>query len=104
MRRITAFAIAGAVAVAAAAAAMVYLLPGPLPQQTGAPAPDATTQVINQGEYLARAGDCVACHTVRNGKRFGGGRAMPTAFGNVYGAKSTRDVESGSGPWSAEVL
>jgi mono/diheme cytochrome c family protein len=24
---------------------------------------DATTQVINRGEYLARAGDCIACHT-----------------------------------------
>jgi len=26
--------------------------------------------LIKQGEYLSRAGDCVACHTAKNGKPF----------------------------------
>jgi mono/diheme cytochrome c family protein len=29
--------------------------------------------VIAKGEYLARAGDCIACHTAREGKIFAGG-------------------------------
>ena len=43
----------------------MLLRPGALPQATArrAVATNATTQVINRGEYLARAGDCVACHT-----------------------------------------
>lgn len=28
----------------------------------------ADTDLIKQGEYLARAGDCVACHTAKGGK------------------------------------
>ena len=35
-----------------------------------AAAPDPT--LVRQGEYLARAGDCVACHTARDGKPFAG--------------------------------
>ena len=34
--------------------------------------------LIKQGEYLARAGDCVACHTAKGGKPFAGGLAMET--------------------------
>ena len=28
--------------------------------------------LIAKGEYLARAGDCIACHTAREGKTFAG--------------------------------
>ena len=28
--------------------------------------------LIAKGEYLARAGDCIACHTAREGKAFAG--------------------------------
>ncbi|MEO8627963.1 MAG: cytochrome c, partial [Betaproteobacteria bacterium] len=47
-------------------------------------APGTTTDIIKKGEYLARAGDCVACHTIPGGKQFAGRRAMPTPFGNLY--------------------
>ena len=63
---------------------------------------NATTQVINQGEYLARAGDCVACHTAPGGKPFAGGRAMPTPFGNLYVPNITPDDETGIGQWTAD--
>ena len=33
---------------------------------------------IEDGRYLARAGDCAACHTADGGKLFAGGRAVPT--------------------------
>ena len=48
------------------------------------PATSATTQFLDRGEYLARAGDCVACHTAPDGREFAGGRAMATPFGNLY--------------------
>jgi hypothetical protein len=82
-------------------------LPAPEPTKAGAPAPSpatlsATTKLINRGEYLARAGDCVACHTEPTGKPFAGGRAMPTPFGNIYVPNITPDDETGIGLWSSD--
>jgi mono/diheme cytochrome c family protein len=92
-----------AVILAAVAAAALYLLrPGALPQGAAAGETNPTTQVINRGEYLARAGDCVACHTIPNGKPFAGGRAMPTPFGDLYVPNITPDDETGIGRWTAD--
>ena len=77
------------------------LRPGLLPQVTGAPEVSATTQTILRGEYLARAGDCVACHSASNGKRFAGGRAMPMPFGSLFVSNITPDDETGIGRWTA---
>jgi mono/diheme cytochrome c family protein len=40
-----------------------------------APRVTSSTRVPAQtdGEYLARAGDCIACHTARGGEPFAGG-------------------------------
>ncbi len=65
-------------------------------------APGTTTDIIKKGEYLARAGDCVACHTVPGGKQFAGRRAMPTPFGNLYVPNITPDDKTGIGKWSAD--
>ena len=88
-----------ALVLAVADCALVWMAhaPGHLPP-TALPAPsNATTQIINRGEYLARAGDCVACHTAPDGKPFAGGRAMPTPFGNLYVPNITPDDETGIG-------
>jgi mono/diheme cytochrome c family protein len=94
----------GAAALAVVAAGVVlWMQPGELPINPNAPtAPNATTQVINQGEYLARAGDCVACHTTPTGKPFAGGRAMATPFGALYVPNITPDDETGIGKWTAD--
>lgn len=85
------------------AAGVAYLLKPRLLPGSGQPAQtNATTQIINRGEYLARAGDCVACHTAPNGPEFSGGRAMPTPFGNLYTPNITPDDETGIGRWSAD--
>jgi mono/diheme cytochrome c family protein len=63
-------------------------------------APDAA--LIQQGEYLSRAGDCLACHTGPGGKPFAGGLAMPTPFGTLYTTNITPDRETGIGTWSAD--
>lgn len=57
---------------------------------------------VAKGEYLARAGDCVACHTAPEGKLFAGGRAMPTPFGTLYTSNITSDPETGIGKWTAD--
>lgn len=81
---------------------LLWLRPGPLPLSGEPAAPNATTKVITKGEYLARAGDCVACHTEPGGKAFAGGRAMPTPFGNLYVPNITPDDETGIGAWTAD--
>jgi Cytochrome c, mono- and diheme variants len=58
--------------------------------------------LIANGEYLARAGDCIACHTNPGGALFAGGRAMPTPFGTIYSSNITPDPETGIGSWNAD--
>ena len=60
-----------------------------------------TTHTIRQGEYLARAGDCIACHTAPEGKPFAGGRSMLTPFGTLFTSNITSDTETGIGKWTA---
>ncbi len=64
----------------------------------------ATTdaQQIKQGEYLARAGDCIACHTAPQGKPYAGGLGMATPIGKVYSTNITPDKQHGIGNWSFE--
>jgi len=61
-----------------------------------------STDIIARGEYLARAGDCVACHTVPGDKLFGGRRPMVTPFGTLYTPNISSDKEYGIGKWTAE--
>ena len=55
-----------------------------------------------RGLYLARAGDCIACHTKPGGQLFAGGLAMPTPFGTLFSPNITPDTASGIGTWSAD--
>ncbi|MGN7741779.1 c-type cytochrome [Pseudomonas sp. 22526] len=55
--------------------------------------------LIKQGEYLARAGDCVACHTAKDGKPFAGGLPMETPIGTIYSTNITPD-KTGIGEYS----
>jgi mono/diheme cytochrome c family protein len=85
-----------------AAAALYLLHPGMLPKMAGPREINATTQTINRGEYLARAGDCVACHTAPNGRQFAGDRPMPTPFGSLFVPNITPDEETGIGQWTSD--
>ncbi len=79
-----------------------WMRPGMLPQPPHAGKANATTEAITRGEYLARAGDCVACHSEPNGRPFAGGRAMPTPFGSLFVPNITPDDETGIGRWTAD--
>jgi alcohol dehydrogenase (quinone), cytochrome c subunit len=61
----------------------------------------AESDLIKQGEYLARAGDCVACHTAKGGKPFAGGLPMETPIGVIYSTNITPD-KTGLGDYSFE--
>ena len=58
-------------------------------------------ELVARGAYLARAGDCIACHTVRGGAPYAGGRGIETPFGTVYAPNLTPDRQTGIGNWSA---
>jgi mono/diheme cytochrome c family protein len=60
----------------------------------------ADDQLVKRGEYLARAGDCVSCHTAPGGKPFAGGLYMPTPFGEISTPNITPDKTTGIGDWT----
>jgi len=101
-RRIAKVVLALVVLAVVGAVAMYLMLPGELPRSKHPQAANKTTEVITRGEYLARAGDCVACHTSPGAKEFAGGRVMPTPFGNMYVPNITPDEETGIGAWTAD--
>ena len=55
-----------------------------------------------RGEYLAKAGGCVGCHTEdkEGATSFAGGRALKTPFGTFFGPNITPDKTAGIGSWS----
>ncbi|MFM0221860.1 c-type cytochrome [Paraburkholderia dipogonis] len=54
------------------------------------------------GAYLARVGDCVACHTAQGGTPFAGGLPIQTPIGTVYSTNITADREHGVGGYTFE--
>jgi mono/diheme cytochrome c family protein len=57
---------------------------------------------IARGNYLALAGDCMACHTARGGAEFAGGRTISTPFGDIFAPNITPDIKTGIGSWTAD--
>jgi mono/diheme cytochrome c family protein len=55
-----------------------------------------------RGEYLAKAGGCVGCHTEENkdAVAFAGGRELKTPFGTFYGPNITPHPQAGIGRWT----
>lgn len=62
----------------------------------------ALRKLIRRGEYLSKAGDCIACHTdtKHQGKPFAGGLGIYTPFGSIYSPNITPDKTTGIGSWS----
>ncbi|WJF92165.1 cytochrome c [Paraburkholderia bonniea] len=59
----------------------------------------ASPNLVKRGEYLARAGDCSACHTADKSRPFAGGVPISTPFGTIYTPNITPDPETGIGRW-----
>ena len=64
----------------------------------------ANSEVLQRGAYLAKLGNCAACHTARGGAAYAGGKAIATPFGAVYTSNITPDLETGIGNWSADAF
>ncbi len=72
--------------------------PGTSPTLAGAP---ASAAAVARGEYLLKAADCVACHTVgESGKPFAGGVAFKLPFGTIYSSNITPDPTYGIGAYT----
>lgn len=65
---------------------------------------DTGASLIEQGRYLAAAGDCISCHTRPKGAAFAGGLPLSTPFGVIYSANITPDPGTGIGGWSEREL
>lgn len=66
----------------------------------GVPAELANASLIERGQYLARAADCVACHSTEGGQPFAGGRPFVLPFGTMYSTNITPDKKTGIGDYS----
>jgi mono/diheme cytochrome c family protein len=67
---------------------------------TGVPAALAQASAVERGAYLARAADCMACHTTQDGKAYAGGLGFKLPFGTLYSTNITPDKETGIGNYS----
>lgn len=59
-----------------------------------------STALVERGQYLARASDCVACHSTPGGRPFEGGLAMETPMGKIFTTNITPDGETGIGEYT----
>lgn len=61
----------------------------------------ASKEVIARGEYLAKMGDCLGCHTDRKTlQSYAGGYQFPTPFGVIVSSNITPDKKTGIGNWT----
>jgi mono/diheme cytochrome c family protein len=109
------FSVVAIVVVALVAGAWILRGPGPMAfadgpevaltdykagDPTGSPASLAKASLVEQGAYLARAADCLACHTSQGGKDYAGGLEIRLPFGALYSTNITPDKETGIGNYS----
>lgn len=104
MKRILGYLVLLAVVVLVAGTPTYFYLNRPDPSEGAAPeivgAP-VTATVLARGEYLAKAADCVACHTEKHGGTpFAGGVPFVLPFGTIYAPNISPDPETGIGKWT----
>ena len=58
--------------------------------------------LIERGQYVARLGDCIACHTAKGGAVMAGGLELETPMGTIFSSNITPDPETGIGQYSFE--
>lgn len=79
--------------------AALILQPRAMPLRDGPP-PPAAPELVARGAYLARLGDCTACHTASGGRPFAGGRPLQMPFGTILSTNITPDRDTGIGGWT----
>ena len=64
---------------------------------------ETTPALIARGEYLAKLGDCAACHSVPGRPAFAGGLRMAIPIGAIYTTNISPDPEYGIGRFEGVV-
>lgn len=100
--RVVAGVLAAAVLLLGALVGKELSAPALPPLGSGQPASDGAA--VARGAYLARAGNCVACHTARGGEPFAGGHVIRTPYGTLVGGNLTPDRDTGLGTWSPQAF
>ena len=95
-------AIAASVALRLALAAAICTLAAASALAADDAAQGVQARLIKQGEYLSRAGDCIACHTAKGGKPYAGGLGIDSPLGVIYSTNITPDKDTGIGNYSYE--
>lgn len=87
---------------AAIGAAVAGLLAGTVLSTVPAQAQDtsADSDLIAKGAYIARLGDCIACHTGLHGKAYAGGLEIKTPIGKIYSTNITPSPKTGIGTYT----
>jgi mono/diheme cytochrome c family protein len=67
---------------------------------SGVPVALAQASLIKKGEYLAKAADCLVCHTAKGGEAYAGGFAFVLPFGTLYSTNITPDKATGIGNYT----
>jgi mono/diheme cytochrome c family protein len=67
---------------------------------TGVPAALTQASAVERGAYLAKAADCMVCHTTAGGKEYAGGLGFKLPFGTLYSTNITPDEDTGIGNYS----
>src|ERR1700721_4003749 len=67
---------------------------------TSVPSSMQASDLLSRGEYLARAADCMVCHTAHGGTEYAGGFAFTLPFGTIYSTNITPDKETGIGNYT----
>jgi len=62
--------------------------------------PNATPELVARGAYLAKLGDCAACHSIPGKPPYSGGLRMVTPIGAIYTTNITPDPTYGIGRFS----
>jgi mono/diheme cytochrome c family protein len=115
MRRSAIIVVAAIIIVAVGVAAWITFGSGPLAfaggstvaladyheaNPTGVPAGLAKADIVTRGEYLAKAADCIVCHTAPGDAEYAGGLAFPLPFGTLYSTNITADKDTGIGNYT----
>jgi mono/diheme cytochrome c family protein len=69
---------------------------------SGVPTALAQASLVQKGEYLAKAADCLVCHTAKGGQAYAGGFPIVLPFGTLYSTNITPDKATGIGNYTDE--
>jgi mono/diheme cytochrome c family protein len=67
---------------------------------TGVPTALVSADIVERGAYLAKAADCMVCHTIAGGKEYAGGLGFKLPFGTLYSTNITPDKDTGIGNYT----